>query len=258
MILVSKIISGQEFTTHKEIPYSSESQRCTMDIYHPVDTTCRLPVVIWFHGGGLTGGEKAIPSQLKTGEYIVVAAGYRLIPDVTVDDCIDDAAAATAWVIDNISHLGGNAEQIFISGHSAGGYLTSMIGLDKKRLGKYGKDADTLAGLIPFSGQMITHFAHRDKKGLSPLTPTIDESAPLYHVRKDAPPYIMITGDRELELYGRYEENAYMWRMMGLTGHPYVRIYELDGYNHGDMVAPAFHILKHHITEILKSHYPTK
>ncbi|MDE6403128.1 MAG: alpha/beta hydrolase, partial [Muribaculaceae bacterium] len=69
--------------------------------------------------------------------------------------------------------------------------------------------------------------------------------------RPDCPPYVIITGDSELELFGRYEENAYMWRMMKLVGHPEVYIYKLDGYNHGDMAAPAFHILKNHIKDIL-------
>jgi len=74
--------------------------------------------------------------------------------------------------------------------------------------------------------------------------------APLAHIRKDAPPIILITGDRELELYGRYEENAYFWRMLKSIGHPYVELYELEGYNHGDMAVPAHHILLKTISKI--------
>lgn len=244
--------SGNNAPDTNDTAYRGDVSRCVMDIYGPQEVTQQKPVIIWFHGGGLTGGERFVPEQLKTGDYVVVAPGYRLLPDATLDDCIDDAAAVTAWVMDSIAAYGGNPKQIFVAGHSAGGYLTSMIGLDKKWLGKYGKDPDTLAALIPYSGQVITHFAQREKLGLSPLTPTIDEYAPLYYVRPDAPPYIIITGDREQELYGRHEENAYMWRMMKLVGHPYVYIYELDGYNHGDMVEPAHHILKHHIKQILQ------
>lgn len=253
-LIVPFLSVGQGFSSISDVPYrSSEFDRCVMDIYHPEDVSRKLPVIIWFHGGGLTGGDKFIPEQLMTGEYVVVSPEYRLLPNVTVDECIDDAAVATAWVIDNIADYGGDPDKIFVSGHSAGGYLTSMIGLDKRWLNKYGKDADSLAGLIPFSGQAITHFAYRQNKGLSVLTPAVDELAPLYYVRKDAPPYIIITGDREQELYGRYEENAYMWRMLKLVGHPYVFIYELDGYNHGDMAAPAYHILKHHIADLLNN-----
>ena len=69
-------------------------------------------------------------------------------------------------------------------------------------------------------------------------------------MRPDAPPVIIISGDRELELYGRYEETAYFWRMLKLVGHPDVQLYELDGYSHGDMAAPAHHILKAQIRRI--------
>jgi len=67
--------------------------------------------------------------------------------------------------------------------------------------------------------------------------------APLYHARKEAAPMLIITGDRELELLGRYEENAYFWRMLKVAGHPQVEIFELDGYNHGQMAKPAHPLL---------------
>ena len=239
-----------EFKVLEDVEYGNNN-RNKLDLYFPSQTDRELPVIIWFHGGGLTGGEKFIPDELKTGEYVIAAPQYRLMPEATLDNCIDDAAKAVAWVIDNIANYGGDNSKIFVSGHSAGGYLASMIGLDRKWLKKYEKDADSLSGLIPFSGQVITHFAQRQKEGVSELTPLIDQYAPLYHIRKDAPPYVIITGDREKELFGRYEENAYMWRMLKLNGHPYVYIYELDGYDHGDMYIPAFHILKDHIKKIL-------
>ena len=260
LLLTAAIVSAKDFVETKGVAYREGEKQCTMDIYSPSPKAVKaskagagLPVIIWFHGGGLTGGTRFLPEQLKTDEYIVVAPSYRLLPKVTINECIDDAAAVTAWVIDNIANYGGDSTKVFVSGHSAGGYLTSMIGLEKKWLEHYGKDADKLAGLFPFSGQVITHFAQRDFKGISALTPMVDEYAPLYHVRKEAAPYVIITGDREIELYGRYEENAYMWRIMKLVGHPYTYIYELDGYNHGDMAAPAFHIMKEHIKKILSA-----
>jgi acetyl esterase/lipase len=182
----------------------------------------------------------------------VVAVNYRLLPKAQLTDCIDDAAAAVAWTFNEIGKYGGDTQQIFVAGHSAGGYLATLIGLDKKWLGNYGIDADQIAGLIPFSGQAITHYAHRQSKGLKDTQPTIDEFAPLYYVRADAPPLIIVSGDREMEMLGRYEENAYFWRMMKVVGHKDVYLYELDGYNHGAMADPAFHILKNHIKDILK------
>jgi hypothetical protein len=53
----------------------------------------------------------------------------------------------------------------------------------------------------------------------------------------------LITGDREMELLGRYEENAYMWRMMKVAGHTKTYLFELDGFDHGGMAQPAFGLL---------------
>ncbi|MEC7907256.1 MAG: hypothetical protein VYC82_08530 [Verrucomicrobiota bacterium] len=62
--------------------------------------------------------------------------------------------------------------------------------------------------------------------------PIIDDLAPLYHVRADVPPLLLKTGERELEMLDPYEENAYMMRMMLVSGHEHTRLFELDSYEH--------------------------
>lgn len=250
-------LKASEYSIAENIPYSPSDneyakERCRLDVYYSEEFKDK-PVVVWFHGGGLTGGEKFIPQELQNDSLVVVAVNYRLLPKANIEECIDDAAASVAWTFKNISDYGGSPDKIFVAGHSAGGYLLSMIGLDKKWLAKYDIDADSIAALVPYSGQVLTHFAVREQRGISPLQPYIDEYAPMYHARKDSPSYIIISGDRNEELYGRYEENAYMWRLMKLLGHPNVYIYELEGYNHGDMATPAHHILKKHINSILST-----
>ncbi|MDE5675653.1 MAG: alpha/beta hydrolase [Muribaculaceae bacterium] len=255
LLTLMTITAQSQYSTQFDISYSSKTddyskERLKLDIHHHTEGK-DMPVIVWFHGGGLTGGNKFIPGELMDHGYVVVAPNYRLIPNVDVEQCIDDAAEAVAWTFKNIERYGGDPKRIFVSGHSAGGYLTSMIGLEKKWLDKYGVDADSIAALIPYSGQVITHFSDRKSKGIGELTPYVNNHAPLFHVRNDCPSYIIITGDAEQELYGRYEENLYMWRMMKLAGHPDVRIYKLDGYNHGDMASPAHHIMKQEISRIL-------
>lgn len=245
----------ENYQTIQDIPYRSGKdayvlERCKLDIYYPEHTT-DFPTVVWFHGGGLTGGNKFIPEQLKQCGLAVVAVNYRFVSKVSLDDCIDDAAAAIAWTFNEIEKYGGSKQKIFVSGHSAGGYLTAMVGLDKKWLAKYNIDADRMAALVPFSGHAISHFAYRKTLGMKDTQPSIDAYAPLFHVRADAPPLIIVSGDRELEMLGRYEENAYFWRMMKVVGHKETYLYELDGYDHGAMADPAFHILKTHLKQIL-------
>jgi acetyl esterase/lipase len=221
---------------------AEQNQRCRLDVYAPTPRK-PFPTVIWFHGGGLTQGERSIPLPLRNQGIAVVTANYRLRPAVKSPVFIEDAAAAIAWTFKHIADFGGDPKRIFVSGHSAGAYLTLMCGLDKKWLGKLGADADQIAGLIPLSPQVITHFTIRDERGIEETQPIIDEFAPLFHVRKTAPPILLITGDREKELMGRYEECAYFWRMMKLTGHKATTFHELDGFDHGKMPESAFPLL---------------
>lgn len=221
-------------------PY--QQTQCKLDIYYPKGSK-NFATIIWFHGGGITGGRREIPEELKGKGIAVIGVGYRLSPKVNAPAYIEDAAAAFAWVYHNIERYGGNRNLIFVSGHSAGGYLGMMITLDKHYLKQYQIDANVIAGLIPFSGQAITHFTVRQERGIKDTQPIIDQFAPLYHVRADAPPMLLITGDREMELLGRYEENAYLNRMMKLTGSSSTRLYELQGFDHGGMAKPAFPLL---------------
>ncbi|WP_318840748.1 alpha/beta hydrolase [Reichenbachiella ulvae] len=219
-------------------------------MYYPTDSI-EFATVVWFHGGGITGGNKEIPKRLTEQGIAVVGVNYRLYPKVKAPVYIEDAAAAIAWVFKNIDKYGGDPNKIFLSGHSAGGYLASMVGMDKNYLAAHDIDANSIAGLIPFSGHTITHFTVRQERGIEGTQPVIDSLAPLYHVRADAPPLLLITGDRELELLGRYEENAYMMRMMKVAGHKDTRIYEMDGYGHG-MTEPAFPLLIEEMRRVVK------
>ena len=226
-------------------------ERCRLDIYYPENVE-KFATVVWFHGGGLRGGGKFFPEQLKEQGIAIIAVNYRLFPKVKAPAYIDDAAASVAWVFNNIESFGGDPGKIFVAGKSAGGYLVSMIGLDKSWLAGYGIDANKIAGLIPVSGHTITHFTVREERGIEGTRPVIDALAPLYHVRKDAPPLILITGDREIEMLGRYEENAYLMRMMKIVGHEETYLYEIQGHGHGPVSGPSFHILLHHLNEIVE------
>lgn len=226
------------------------ASRCVLDVYYPKSTK-NFATVVWFHGGGIRAGEKHIPEKLMGKGIAVVAVNYRLNPKVKCPTYIEDAAAAVAWTFKNIGKYGGSTGKIVVSGHSAGGYLSSMVGLDKSYLAEYNIDANDIAMLIPFSGHTITHFTIRDERGIDGKQAIIDKYAPLFHVRDDAPPLILITGDREIEMLGRYEENAYMWRMMKVAGHKQTKIYELDSFNHGGMASPALEVLLKEIKPLI-------
>ena len=263
LLLLTTLIfvsAQQKYAVEKDIHYYPETvnksdkyidSQCTLDIYYP-ENSKNFATIVWFHGGGLSAGSKEIPNALLEKGFAVIGIGYRLSPKVKAPAYIEDAAAAIAWAFQNMERYGGRTDLIFLSGHSAGGYLTMMVGLDKKYLAKYDIDANRIAGNIPFSGHTITHFTIRKEMGMNDIQPLIDQYAPLYFVRPDAPPLVLITGDPEMELLGRYEENAYMWRMMKLAGHKRTTIYKLEGFNHGSMAEPAFPLLIKEVNAIKK------
>ncbi|MFH1300673.1 MAG: alpha/beta hydrolase, partial [Planctomycetota bacterium] len=144
-----------------------------------------------------------------------------------------------------------NPDLIFVAGHSAGGYLTSMIGLDRCWLAPYQIDPNQIAGLIPYSGHCITHMTVREEMGIERDQPVIDDMAPLFHARKDAPPILLITGDRNREFPTRYEENAYLHSLLKVVGHKQAQLMELQGFTHGSMLKPGHFLLLDEIKRIV-------
>ena len=244
----SSLIFAQEttYTHQKDISYTPNTDayskaQCKLDVYFPTNKK-DFVTVLWFHGGGLTGGNKEIPSYLKNNDIAVITVGYRFSPKAKVAAIIEDAADAVKWAFDNIERLGGSKHKIIIGGYSAGAYLSLMVTLNQDYLQKRGIDVQQLFGVVSFSAQTITHFTARKEMDMPELQPKIDELSPLYWVRKDVPRMLLLTGDRELEMMGRYEENAYLQRMLKLHGNTNVELYELDGYGH-DMDYPAYPLL---------------
>lgn len=217
-------------------PY--ERERCKLDLYLPAGKT-DFPVVVFFHGGGLTSGAKddadnvAVAKAFAKNGIAAVVPNYRLSGQVKYPAYVEDAAAAVAWTREHIVEYGGAPNALFVSGHSAGGYLAAMVGMDPRWLKAYGLETTIIAGLVPISGQMMTHFTVRRERGIPnpEQTPVLDEAGPCNHVRKDAPPTLCIAGS--LDMATRPEENRYFIAALKATGHPACEYQEYAGRDHG-------------------------
>lgn len=237
------------YRTDRDIAYVSDSEtdayrleRCKLDIYYP-ENKKDFSTIVWFHGGGLEGGGKHVPKELTDQGFAVVAVNYRLSPRAKNPAYIEDAAEAVAWTFKNIGKYGGRKDRIFVSGHSAGGYLTLILAMDKKYMAAYGADADSVAAYLPVSGQTVTHFTIRKERGLPNGIPIIDEFAPVNKARKDTSPVVLITGDKNLEMADRYEENALLASVLKNIGNRRVNLYELQGFDHGQVLGPACYLI---------------
>lgn len=258
LLLIGLTLQAQEtYKTVKDISYipagetdGYRKERCKLDVYYPVGKK-GFPTIVWFHGGGLEGGGKHVPEMFMNQGFAVVAVNYRLSPKAQNPAYTEDAAAAVAWAYKHIEEYGGSPRRVFVTGHSAGGYLTLMVGLDKSYLQEYGVDADSIAAYLPISGQTVTHFTIRKERSLPEGIPVIDQYAPRNKARKDTPPFVLITGDRNLEMADRYEENALLASVLKNIGNKKVSLYELQGFDHGQVYVPGCCLVANYIRNFI-------
>lgn len=117
-----------------DVPYANRSLAQKLDIYLPDEGESPFPVILSIHGGAFMGCDKSdmqvLPmlEGLKRG-YAVVAVNYRLSWESKFPALVQDAKAAVRWVRANAKWFYFDPERIASWGGSAGGYLSSMLGV---------------------------------------------------------------------------------------------------------------------------------
>lgn len=233
-------------TLKKDLSYHPESndpyqnERCKLDLYLP--SSRNFATLVWFHGGGLENGSKdtptniAIAQQLSKQAIAVVMVNYRLSPKAKYPSYVEDTAAAVAWTLANISEHGGDPKKVFLGGHSAGGYLTLMVGMNPRWLAAHDLERNQLAGLIPVSAQTMTHYTVREERFGSdnPFIITADDASPVrYANEKGIPPTLILWADNDAP--ARAEENAYLAAVLKGAKNTTVQTAVITNRNHSSI-----------------------
>jgi acetyl esterase/lipase len=156
-----------------------DADKHKLDLYLPKDKK-NFPVLMFLHGGSWRSGDRsayvALGDRLARAGIGVAIPSYRLMPQNPHPAQIDDAAAAFAWVVQNVAQYGGDASRIYLSGHSAGAHLAALLALDEKYLGKFALPRTSIHGVIAMSGiydvdKLDTFLvaANTDKHDASPV-----------------------------------------------------------------------------------------
>lgn len=194
----------------KDIPYPGAAKgdrRRSFDLYLPADAGKKPPLLIFVHGGFwlLTDDDYRIgPSLAENLVHDGVAVAlvrYRLAPVNRHPAQAEDVAAAVAYLIKNAEKYGYDGKRVFLAGHSAGGHLVSLVALDRRYLTRQGSPPGALAGVISISGlydltptwAVAENQKSATEKTFGNDTPPLKKASPIYHVRADAPPFLIIT-----------------------------------------------------------------
>lgn len=145
-------------------------------------------LVIWFHGGGMETGSRrgAVFAEDLTKEGVGVASvEYRMYPEAVFPQFILDCARAVKYILTEVVPKE-QVKRVFISGQSAGAYLTMMLALNKAYLQNVGVDRSRIAGFISDSAQVTSHFNVLRERGIDSRLERIDDAAPFYFLNADS------------------------------------------------------------------------
>ena len=139
---LKKIFYYNEFRKGESYTYSEDC--LFLNVFAPKKAEKKLPVIVYIHGGGFTGGcghEKHFDEPVwATKGVIAVTLNYRLgpmgflcLPQLkeevghTGNYGLYDQMTAIQWIRENISAFGGDPENITIMGQSAGAASVQLL-----------------------------------------------------------------------------------------------------------------------------------
>ncbi|HWK43967.1 MAG TPA: alpha/beta hydrolase [Stellaceae bacterium] len=208
--VVNALTPRDSYSLTPSVPYTMGA-RGTLDVYLPMHQRPDRPIVVFFYGGGWETGDKTdyrfIGEAFAAHGYVTVIPDYRLYPEVVYPGFLEDNAAAVAWVDHHRAELGDARGPIYLIGHSAGAYGALMLTLDKRWLaaasGVSGGGTDggrapdrlikaTIGLAGPYDFLPVTSPTLQTIFGPEATRP---DTQPIRHVRGDAPPVLLATGD---------------------------------------------------------------
>jgi arylformamidase len=153
LMSVAAVALAAESRVQRDIAYAEpKSERQSLDVYAP-SSSGEHPIVVWIHGGGWRQGDKQgvqrKPQAFVDRGFVFVSINYRFVPQVTVKEMTADVAKAIRWVHDHAREFGGDANRIFVMGHSAGAHLAALVCTDERYLQAEGLSLSVIKGCVP-------------------------------------------------------------------------------------------------------------
>jgi acetyl esterase/lipase len=209
----------------------------TLDVYVP-EGRRNAPVIVSYYGGALMAGDKSehafIGRRFASAGFVTVVVNYRLSPGVAHPAHVRDAAASFAWVKRHIAEYGGDANRVFVIGHSAGAYLVALLSTDERYLAAHKLSPRDIRGVVPVSA-----FYWVEREGVAPdrdkrvwgTDPNVwVDASPAHHLTSGAPPMLILYADGDEDW--RRRQNVEAARAMKAAGQANVEIAMITNRTH--------------------------
>jgi acetyl esterase/lipase len=215
-LLLLGIVAGCDDTTieHHVATYDSRiGEASAMDIYTPAGALAR-PAVLMVHGGSWVNGDRSelgvAAKRLAEAGYVTATIEYRLGSAGRFPLALEDCLCALAFFRAHADEYGLDPARVAVFGFSAGGHLVSMMGLaaDDPTL----QDPGCPSGATPAPAAVINSAGPSDLTQLTD-SPAVNDfigrsietdralwehASPLFHIRADAPPFLIIHSEGDL------------------------------------------------------------
>lgn len=197
--------------------------RQRLDVWRTSRTPQNAPVIIYFHGGGWTFGDKREQGRPMLHEFvsrgwIVVTSNYRLAPNDPWPAHIIDAKRVLGWAKKFVANYGGDPDRIVLAGGSAGGHLASLLALaepgdwlseDQRNVTDWSvRGCVSLYSVLEMTGDeahwhglghglrvlLERRVVQRPYAGNHDL---YEAMSPLHRIRVDAPPFLVVQGGND-------------------------------------------------------------
>lgn len=154
------------------IPVNGGVARCQLYRPHSAGAEEKLPVIVYYHGGGFTVGSSEdtdfIARRLAfDNNALLVSANYRLAPEFPFPAGLDDAMDVYRWVTMNAAAIDGDSRRIAVGGDSAGSNFAAALPLRARDEGVRIPDAVILLGAFTdFQAERWASFQRMAPRGI--------------------------------------------------------------------------------------------
>lgn len=208
--LLNTLTPGSGYTRVSNLVFD-QGNGLKADVYTPMGAA-NAPVVVFFFGGRWSEGDKDlyefVGAALAKQGFVAVVPNYRLYPQVKFPAFVEDSAKAVRWAREQAQTYGGDANRLFVMGHSAGAYNAAMLVTDESYLKAVGGSRQWLKGMIGLAGP-YDFLPFTDADIIDTFSPPSGYAAtqPINHVDGQNPPMLLMHGEDDTSVFPKNTRN---------------------------------------------------